>query len=212
MSDVGTSEEHEADPADMTDDEEVELNLPREVVEEQVRPRDDIRKPPRAINPDTMVLDQDERHRFEPPNGARSKWPRHGLPLPSILEPRSPGTGAMANVGESGADRRGFGATGQIFSEFQQRRQSAAVETPTRVDLEMHWDFPGLGGQLLGDGTQTNSNPYADVRVRHIYPDQWDQPHAGRGRQDLIWSPDAFLTADTVAHIQRDLDEMKAES
>ena len=44
-SDVGASEEHEADPVDMTDDGEVELNLPREVVEEQVRPCEEIRKP-----------------------------------------------------------------------------------------------------------------------------------------------------------------------
>ena len=88
-SNVGASEEHEADPAGMTDDGEVELKLPQEVVEEQVRPREDIRKPTRAINPGMMALDQEERHRFEPPNGARSKWPRHGLPLPRI---RSPGS------------------------------------------------------------------------------------------------------------------------
>ena len=45
-SDVGASEEHEADPVDIINDGEVELNLPREVVEENVRRRDDIRKPP----------------------------------------------------------------------------------------------------------------------------------------------------------------------
>ena len=59
----------------MTDDGEVELNLSRETVEEQIRTSEDIRKPPGAINPGTMALDQEERHRFEPPNGARSKWP-----------------------------------------------------------------------------------------------------------------------------------------
>ena len=166
---------------------------------------EDIRKPPGAINLGTMALDQEERHRFEPHNGARSKGPRHGLPLPSILEPRSPGTGATANVGESGADQRGFGAPGSIFSEFQQRRQSAGIETPMRVDLGRHRDFPGLGGQLLGDGTQTNSNPYADVRARHIDQDRRDQPQAGRGGQDAV------LT-DTVARLRRDLEEMKADS
>ena len=114
------------------------------------------------------------------------------------------------SVGESGADGRGFGAPGQFFSELQQHRQSTEIETPTWVDLERHLDFPGLGGQLLGDGTQTNSNPYADVRARHIDQDRRDQPQTGRGGQDLTWSPDAVLT-DTVARLQRDLDEMKAE-
>ena len=206
-SDVGVSAEHEADAVDMTNDGEVELNLPREVVEEQVRPREDIRKPPGAINPGTIAIGQEERHRFEPPNGARSKWPRHGLPLPSILEPRSPVTGATANVGGSGADRPGP----DFFRSFNKRRQSAGVETPTRVDLERNRDFPGPGGQLLGDGTQFDSNPYADVRARHIDPDRWNQPHANRGGQDPTWSPDAALM-DTVARLQRDLDEMRAES
>ena len=35
-SDVGASEEHKADHSNMTDDREVELNLPREIVEEQI--------------------------------------------------------------------------------------------------------------------------------------------------------------------------------
>ena len=52
---------------------------------------------------------------------------------------------------------------------------------------------------------------YADVRARHIDPDRWNQPHANRGGQDLTWSPDAALM-DTVARLQRDLDEMRAES
>ena len=71
-------------------------------------------------------------------------------------------------------------------------------ETPTRVDLERNRDFPGPGGQLLGDGTQFDSNPYADVRTRHIDPDRWNQPHANRGGHDLTWSPDAALM-DTVS-------------
>ena len=79
------------------------------------------------------------------------------------------------------------------------------VETSTWVDLERNRDFPGAGGQLLGDGTQFDSNPYTNVRARHIDPDRRDQPHANRDGQDLTWSPDAVLT-DTVAHQQRDLD------
>ena len=71
-SDVGATK-HDAVHADMTDDGEVELNLPRETVEEQIRTSEDIRKLPGAIGPDAMALDQEERHWFEPPNGARSK-------------------------------------------------------------------------------------------------------------------------------------------
>ena len=75
---------HEADPVDTTEDMEIKLNLPREVDEEQDRPREDIRKPPESIGPGEAALRQEEQHRFEP---RTSKWPRHGLPLPSILEP-----------------------------------------------------------------------------------------------------------------------------
>ena len=97
---------HAVDLVDATEDMEIELNLPREVDEVQDRPREDIRKPPGAITPGEAALGQEERDRFEPPNGARSKWPRYGLPIPSILEPRSPVMGATANLGGSGVDRR----------------------------------------------------------------------------------------------------------
>ena len=112
----------------------------------------------------------------------------------------------------SGASLSGTGSgifPGFLFvSELQQRRQSAGIVSPTRVDLERHRDFPSLGGQLSGDGAQTNSNPYADGRARHII--RIDGTSL-RLAVDLTWSPKAVLT-DTVARLQRDLDEMKAES
>ena len=46
--------------------------------------------------------------------------------------------GATANVCGSRADRRGLGVPAPMFSEFQQRRQSAGVETPT-VIIEDAW-------------------------------------------------------------------------
>ena len=55
--DVGATE-HEADHADMADDGEVELNLLRETVEEQIRTSEGIRKHPGAIDLGTMALDQ----------------------------------------------------------------------------------------------------------------------------------------------------------
>ena len=59
-------------------------------------------------------------------------------------------------IGEDSEPRRRF------LRSFTPR-QSAGVETPTRVDIERNRAFLGLGGQLLGVGTQFDSNPYAYV-------------------------------------------------
>ena len=61
-SDVGAGEERKADPGNVTDDGEVELNLPREVMEEQDRPREDIREYPGATASGTTAMSQEERH------------------------------------------------------------------------------------------------------------------------------------------------------
>ena len=79
-------------------------------------------------------------------NGARSKWPRHGLPLLSILEPRSPATGATANLGGAGVDRRGLGMTVPILPELTQRRRNAGIKTPPWGELERDMELPGPGG------------------------------------------------------------------
>ena len=59
-SDVGAEEEREADPGNVSDDGEVELNLPREVMEEQDRPREDIRESPGATASSTTAMSQEE--------------------------------------------------------------------------------------------------------------------------------------------------------
>ena len=46
---------------------------------------------------------------------------------------------------------------------------------------------------------------------KNIDPDHRGRPQAGHGGPELIWSPDATLM-DTVARLQLDLDEMRAES
>ena len=43
-SDAGAGVERETDPRDVTDDGEIELNLPREDTKERDRPREDIRE------------------------------------------------------------------------------------------------------------------------------------------------------------------------
>ena len=100
---------HEADIVDTTEDMEVELCLPLEVDMEQDQPHEDIRTSSGAAAPSEV-----EQHRFEPPERARPKWPRHGLPLPIILEPRSPVTGAMTNLGGPGVGLRRLGVTAQL--------------------------------------------------------------------------------------------------
>ena len=74
----------------------MELHLPLGVDMEPDRPREDIRTHSGA--PSAVDLGQEEHRQFKPPNGAMSKWPRHRLPFPIIREPRSPVTGAMANL------------------------------------------------------------------------------------------------------------------
>ena len=54
--------------------------------------------------------------------------------------------------------------------------------------------FPGIKWTAAGDGVQTNSNPYADVRARHVDKNRRDQSQAGRGKPSLTWSCEAVLT------------------
>ena len=111
--------------------------------------------------------------------------------------------GAKANLGGSGVDRRGLGATTPIFPELTQRRQNAGIKTPTRVELQRDMEFPGPGGQLLRVGTQFEPEPYADVRVKKIDPDCRGRLQAGHGGPEPIWSPDSALM-DMVARPQLD--------
>ena len=73
----------------MTDD--VQLNLPWEEDMKRNLPGKDIRDLPGDTASGASVINQEERYRLEPPNGARPKWTRSGQPLPVIEEPSSPG-------------------------------------------------------------------------------------------------------------------------
>ena len=65
----------------------VELCLPPEVdmVPEQIRR--EVPNYPGVDDLDAVGPDPEKQRQFEPPNGARQKWARHGLPLPSAPEP-----------------------------------------------------------------------------------------------------------------------------
>ena len=45
----------------------------------------DVRTSSGVADEGAVDLNQHEQHLFEPPNGARSKWSRHDLPLPNFL-------------------------------------------------------------------------------------------------------------------------------
>ena len=110
----------------------------------------------------------------------------------------------------TGVDLQGLGAKAPIFPDLTQRRRSAGIKTPTRVELDKDLGFPGPGGQLPRVGTKFEPDPYEDVLLRKIYPDCQGRLRAGHGGPEPIWSPDAVLM-DMVAHLQLDMHEMRAE-
>ena len=66
---------------------------------------------------------------------------------------------------------------------FQQHQKSAGAATSTRVDADRGGVSGTAGGQLPGNGTQLESDFYADAREKDSGPDHRDTP----------WSPDAVL-------------------
>ena len=77
--------------------------------------------------------------------------------------------------------------------------------------MERNRDLRGPGGHQPEDGTTGDSNLYAAGRDKSVDPDHRDRPHTARGGQVLPWSPNAALM-DMVARLQRDLNDMRAES
>ena len=67
--DAGADEERDMDFRDMTDGEEVELNLPREDAVKRNPPGEDIRDLPGATALVTSATNQEERYRLEPQMG-----------------------------------------------------------------------------------------------------------------------------------------------
>ena len=80
---------------DATTETEVELRLPLEVDMEPDRIRKDAPIYPGADDLDVVSPDSETQRRFAPPNGAKLKWARHGVPLPSTPQPQLPGARAQ---------------------------------------------------------------------------------------------------------------------
>ena len=90
---------HEADFVDATADMEVDM----EVDWRPDLPCEHVGTTSGAADQESVDLGQEEQRRFEPPYGAKSKWPQHGLPLPIITEPHSVVPGATAHSVGPGA-------------------------------------------------------------------------------------------------------------
>ena len=95
---VRTGKECVMDFGDVTDDGEVQLNLPREEDMERNLPGGGVRDLPGDTASGASAINQEERYRLEPPNGARPKWTRSGRPLRVIEKPSSPGAGATVGA------------------------------------------------------------------------------------------------------------------
>ena len=96
------AEGRKMDLENLTDDDEVALNLPRKGVEERDPPGEEIRDLPGATVSGAPVTQQEEWFRMEPLHGARPKWNRLGRQTLGIEEPR--GLGAEATGGIDGVE------------------------------------------------------------------------------------------------------------
>ena len=88
-----------------------------------------------------------------------------------------------------------------MLPPLRQDRQSAGVATPPRMDADRHGGFRTPEAWLPGKEPRLASHIFAEARDKDVIPD----------RRDLPWSPENVLI-DTVARLQRDLNDMRAES
>ena len=155
---------------------------------------------PGATTSGTSVTNQEELYRLEPPNGTRPKWTRPGRSLPVIEEPSRQGAGATVGVDGPGMNGGGIRVPAPALPPLQQDRQSAGVATPTRMDADSHGGLPGPRG-MADKETRLASHVFAETRDKDVISD----------RRDLPWSPEHVLI-DRVARLQRDLNDMRADS
>ena len=161
--DAGADEEYDTDFGDMTDDGEVELNLPREDAVERDPSGEDVHDLPGATAPGTSVTNQEKLYRLEPSNMARPKWTHPGRPLPVIEEPRGPGAGATGGVDGPEMNGGGMRVPAPKLPPIRQDRQSAGVVTPPRMDADRHGGFRALEARLPGKGTRLAPHSVAEA-------------------------------------------------
>ena len=114
----GGGEERDIDLGNMTDDGEVEFNLPREDAMERDPPGEDVRDLPGATASVGIF------------KWGSNEMARPGWPLPVIEEPHSPGVGATVDVDGSGMNGGGMRVPTPALPPLWLDRQSAWVATP----------------------------------------------------------------------------------
>ena len=132
------AEEWKLDFEDLTDDEEVALDLHRKGAEERDPPGEEIRDLPGATISVAPVTQQEEWFQMEPLHGARPKWNRLGRPTSVIEEPRGLGVEATGGIDGLEATEGGMRAPAPQLPPPRQDRPSAGVVTPPRRDADIH--------------------------------------------------------------------------
>ena len=152
---------HEADFVDATADTEVDMRLPLEDWRPDL-PREHVGTTSGAADQEAVDLGLGEQRRFEPPNGAKSKWPRHGLHLPVITEPHSLLPGATAHSVGPGAGRHRLGAADPTYPGLAKLRQNAGILPPNQEGSAGVPGFSRPAGPSQQVGTQFEPDPYED--------------------------------------------------
>ena len=113
-------------------------------------------------------------------------------------------TGALdaeATGGIAGQNIEHRGAPTPLLPLDRQNMQEAKVVTPLRKVANRHGGLRAPESQLPQKGTRVAPQIFTDARTREVSSD----------RRNVAWSPENILV-DTVARLQQDLADIKAES
>ena len=95
----------------------------------------------------------------------------------------------------------GMGVPGPVLPPLRQDRPRAGVTTPTRMDADGRGGPRAPEARLPDKGTRLASHMFTEARDKGVNSD----------RREFPCSPENVLV-DTVARLQRDLNDMRAES
>ena len=188
------AEDRKLDFEDSSDDEEVTLLLPRKGADERDPPGADIRDVPEASG-----TQREDWVHMEPLHGARPKWNRAGRPTVVPEEPR--GLEVEATGGMDGLDVEEGGALAPPLSLPRRNMQEAGVIMPPRREVDGHGGLRAPGSHLPPRGTRVAPQMSTEARDKDV----------GSDRRNVPWAPENILI-DTVARLQQDLADIRAES
>ena len=147
------------------------------------------------------MTEQDEWFRMELLHGAGPKWNRLGGPALVIEEPRGLEEAAAGGIDSLEVTEGVIGAPAPQLPLPRQDTLGVGVVTHLRRDADGHGVLRAPGTRLYNKGTRVAPQIFTEARDKDGGPD----------RRNVPWSPDKVLI-DTVARLQRDLADMRAES